>query len=118
MVDIGFAQYNAGGAELTNDTGPSGGGNNFCMGAWKKIGRRTYNQVHMFFVFDTSGRAMAVAIEKSSFTVSRDGNTLTGNWNQDNYDFSGNVLPGTHSAGTLTGARIAPGLAFPFPFPF
>ena len=49
MVDIGFAQYNAGGTELTNDTGPSGGGNNFCMGG-KRIGRRTYEQVHTFFV--------------------------------------------------------------------
>lgn len=118
VVDIGFAQYNAGGAELTNDTGPSGGGNNFCMGAWKRIGRRTYEQVHPFFVFDTSGRAMAIAIERSSFTISRDGNTFAGKWSQDNYDFSGNVIAGTHSEGTLTGTRIAPGLPFPFPFPF
>jgi hypothetical protein len=118
VVDIGFAQYNAGGTELTNDTGPSGGGNNFCMGAWKRIGRRTYEQVHTFFVFDTSGRAVAVAIERSCFTVSRDGNTFAGKWNQDNYDFSGNVIPGTHYKGTLTATRIAPGLPFPFPFPF
>jgi hypothetical protein len=118
VVDIGFAQYNAGGTELTNDTGPSGGGNNFCMGVWKRIGRRTYEQVHTFFVFDTSGRAIAIAIERSCFTVSRDGNTFAGKWNQDNYDFSGNVLPGTHFEGTLAATRIAPGLPFPFPFPF
>ena len=118
VVDIGFGQYNAGGTELSNDTGPSGGGNNFCMGAWKRIGRRTYEQVHTFFVFDTSGRAVAIAIERSSFTVSRDGNSFEGTWHQDNYDFSGNVLPGTHSEGTLSGTRIAPGLPFPFPFPF
>jgi hypothetical protein len=118
VVDIGFTQYNAGGTELSNDTGPSGGGNNFCMGAWKRIGRRTYEQVHTFFVFDTSGRAVAIAIERSCFTVSRDGNTFAGTWNQDNYDFSGNVLPGTHFEGTLTATRIAPGLPFPFPFPF
>jgi hypothetical protein len=51
VVDIAFAQYNAGGTELTNDTGPSGGGNNFCIGAWKRIGTRTYEQVHTFFCF-------------------------------------------------------------------
>jgi hypothetical protein len=118
VIDIGFTQYNAGGAELSNDTGPSGGGNNFCMGAWKRIGRRTYHQVHSFFLFDASGKAVAIAIERSSFTVSRDGNTFSGRWAQDSYDFSGNVLPGTHSKGTLTGTRIAPGLPFPFPFPF
>jgi hypothetical protein len=118
VVDIGFAQYNAGGTELTNDTGPSGGGNNFCMGAWKRIGRRTYEQVHTAFVYDTSGRAVAIGIERSCFTLSRDGNTFAGKWNQDNYDFSGNVLPGTHFEGTLTATRIAPGLPFPFPFPF
>jgi hypothetical protein len=118
VVDIGFTQYNAGGAELSNDTGPSGGGNNFCMGAWKRIGRRTYEQVHSFFLFDASGKAVAIAIERSSFTVSRDGNTFSGRWAQDSYDFSGNVLPGTHSKGTLTGTRIAPGLPFPFSFPF
>jgi hypothetical protein len=86
------------------------------MRAWKRIGRQPYEQVHTFFVYDTSGRAIAIAIERSSFTISRDGNTFAGKSNQDNYDFSGNVIPRTHSKGTLTATRIARGLPFPFPF--
>lgn len=118
VSDIGFQQFNAGGTELLNDTGPSGGGNNFCMGAWKKVGPRRYKAVHPFFLYDSSGKAIAVAIEYSRYTVSRDGNTFEGRWWQDNYDFSGNVIAGTHSGGTLTATRIVPGLPFPFPFPF
>jgi hypothetical protein len=117
VSDLGFQQFNAGGTELLNDTGPSGGGTNFCMGAWKRVGARTYAAVHPFFVFDASGRAVAIAIERLSFIVAPDGNTFSGTWTQDNYDFRGNVLPGTHSEGQLTGERIAPGLPFPFPFP-
>ena len=74
--------------------------------------------VHPFFVFDDSGKkAIGVAIEKAHIVVSRDGNRFSGKWTQDNYDFSGNVLAGTHSEGPTSGTRIAPGLPFPFPFP-
>jgi len=118
VSDIGFQQFNAGGTELVNDTGPSGGGNNFCMGAWKRIEPRTYAGVHPFFLYDTSGKAVAIAIEKARYVVAPDGNTFSGTWTQDNYDFFGNVIPGTHFEGQLTGTRIAPGLPFPFPFPF
>jgi hypothetical protein len=119
LNDVGFQQFNAGGTELVNDVGALDSGTNFCMGAWKRIGTRTYELVHTFFIFDSSGKkAIAISIERSCFTVSRDGNTFAGTWNQDNYDFSGNVLPGTHFEGTLTATRIAPGLPFPFPFPF
>jgi hypothetical protein len=88
------------------------------MGAWKRIKARTYSLVHPFFVFDTSGRAVAIAIERSRITVAPDGNTFEGKWTQDNYDFSGHVVAGGHFDGTLTGTRIAPGRRFPFPFPF
>jgi hypothetical protein len=119
LNDVGFQQFNAGGTELVNDVGALDAGTNFCMGAWKRIGRRTYELVHTFFVFDSSGKkAIAISIERSCFTVSRDGNTFQGTWHQDNYDLSGNVLPGTHYEGTLSATRIAPGLPFPFPFPF
>ena len=118
LNDVGFAQFNAGGTELLNDSPVPDGGNNFCMGAWKKIGHRRYALVHPFLLFDASGKKpIGVSIERSELTVSRDGNTFAGRWNQDNYDFVGNVIPNTHFAGVITGTRIAPDLPFPFPFP-
>ena len=119
LNDVGFNQFNAGGTELVNDVGALDGGTNFCMGAWKRVHGRTYELVHTFFIFDGSGKkAIAIVIEKQRMTVSRDGNTFRGTWTQDNYDFAGNLIPGNHFDGPVTGKRIAPGLTFPFPFPF
>jgi hypothetical protein len=119
LNDVGFAHFNAGGTELINDVGALNGANSFCIGAWKKVGRRSYELVHPFFVFDDSGKkVIAVAIEKSSLVVSRDGNTFRGKWTQDNYDLSGNLIPGFHFDGAIIGTRITPGSSFPFPFPF
>ncbi len=118
--DIGFRQFNAGGTELLNDSGVPSGGNNFCMGVWKKVGVRRYELLHTFYVFeDPSKTPVGVSIEVSHITVSRDGNTFSGKWTQDNYDLSGKVISGFHFEGTVTGARISTELAlFPFPFPF
>jgi hypothetical protein len=119
LNDVGFGHFNAGGTELINDVGALDAGNNFCIGAWKKVGPRRYDIVHPFFIFDDSGKkAIGVAIEKADIVVSRDGNRFRGKWTQDNYDLSGNIIPGFHFDGTARGTRIAPGLPFPFPFPF
>jgi hypothetical protein len=118
LNDVGFEQFAPGGTELLNDTGVPSGGNSFCMGAWKRIGPLTYSLVHPFFVLDAAGKApIAIGIERARMTVGRDGDKFQGTWTQDNYDFSGHVVPGGHFDGTLTGTRIAPGLLFPFPFP-
>jgi hypothetical protein len=114
--DVGFAQFNGGGTELLNDAGLFNAGNNFCIGAWKKVGPRSYDLVHTFFVFDGTN-AVGVSIEKSHIIVNRDGERFHGTWTQDNYDLSGNLTPGTHFDGTITGTRIAPGLEYPFPLP-
>jgi hypothetical protein len=62
LNDIGFAQFNAGGTELLNDVGAFNAGTNFCMGAWKKTGPRSYDLVHTFFVLDGLN-AIGVSIE-------------------------------------------------------
>ena len=116
LNDIGFAQFSAGGTELLNDVGAFNAGTNFCIGAWKKIGPRSYDLVHTFYLFDGT-TAIGVSIEKSQLTVSRDGNHFTGTWNQDNYDLSGNLIANTHYYGTITGTRIVPGPDYPFPLP-
>jgi hypothetical protein len=116
LNDIGFAQFSAGGTELLNDVGAFNAGNNFCVGAWKQVGPRSYDLVHTFYLFDGT-KAIGVSIEKSRVVVSRDGNRFRGTWNQDNYDLYGNLIPGTHFDGTIRGTRIAPGVEYPFPLP-
>lgn len=116
LNDVGFEQFSAGGTELANDAGAFNAGNNFCVGAWKQVGPRTYDLVHPFFLFKGLN-AIGVSIEKAHFLVSRDGNRFTGIWTQDNYDLTGNLIPGTHFDGTMSGTRIAPGTEYPFPLP-
>ena len=116
LNDVGFQQFSAGGTELVNDVGPFNAGNNFCVGAWKKVGPRSYDIVHPFFLFD-GNNAIGVSIAKTHLTVSRDGNRFTGTWTQDNYGLSGALIPGTHFDGSASGTRIAPGLEYPFPLP-
>jgi hypothetical protein len=116
LNDVGFEQFSAGGTEFLNDVGAFNAGNNFCMGAWKQVGPRSYDIVHPFFLFDGTN-AIGVGIEKAHIVVSQDGKRFKGTWTQDNYDLSGNLTPGFHFDGPVTGTRIAPGLEFPFPLP-
>jgi hypothetical protein len=116
LNDIGFQQFSAGGTELLNDVGAFDSGTNFCVGAWKRVGPRSYDIVHTFYLFEGK-KAIGVSIAKSHLIVSRDGNRFRGTWTQDNFDLSGNLIPGTHFDGTMRGTRIAPGLDYPFPLP-
>jgi hypothetical protein len=116
LNDVGFEQFSAGGTELVNDVGAFNAGNNFCIGAWKQVGPRSYDLVHPFFLFDGTN-AIGVSIERAHFLVSQDGNRFTGTWTQDNYDLSGTLVPGNHFNGTMVGTRIAPDREYPFPLP-
>jgi hypothetical protein len=116
LNDVGFEQFSAGGTELVNDVGALNAGNNFCIGAWKQVGPRSYDLVHPFFLFD-GNNAIGISIERAHFVVSQDGNRFTGTWTQDNYDLSGTLIPGNHFDGTMVGTRIAPDLEYPFPLP-
>ena len=119
LNDIGLAQFSAGGTELLNDVGAFNAGNNFCIGAWKKVGPRSYDLVHPFYIFDATTERLpsAFPLKNHISLVSRDGNRFTGKWTQDNYDLSGKLIPGTHFEGTISGTRIAPGPDYPFPLP-
>jgi len=116
LNDLGFEQFSAGGTELVNDVGAFNAGNNFCIGAWKRVGPRSYDLVHPFFLLD-GNNAIGVSIERAHFLVSQDGNRFTGTWTQDNYDLSGTLIPGNDFDGTMVGARIAPDREYPFPLP-
>lgn len=88
-----------------------------CPGVWEKTGTRTYDTAHPAFEYDsTNTQVVAIFIERMHVTISADGNSFEGTFTWDNYDFNGNLLPGSVS-GTVTGSRIRVSAAFPFPFP-
>jgi hypothetical protein len=116
-VDVGFEQWHSDGTEMLNDTPPPASGN-VCLGTWEKTGPRTYSLVHPAFNFDSTGTiVVSIFIERVQATIAPDGNSFTGAFTWDSYDFSGHPLPGTHLAGAITGTRISVGAPFPFPFP-
>ena len=117
VVGVGFDTFHSDGTELANDGFPTILGN-VCAGTWEKTGPRTYTTVHPTFNYDQSGfNVIGIFIERVHVTLSPDGNSFAGTFNWDNYDFQGNLLPGSLT-GTLTGTRLAVGKPFPFPFPF
>jgi len=116
-VDVGFEQWHSDGTEMLNDTPPPASGN-VCLGTWEKTGPRTYSLVHPAFNFDSTGTVVvSIFIERMQVMIAPDGNSFTGAFTWDSYDFSGHPLPGTHLAGVVTGTRITVGAPFPFPFP-
>jgi len=116
-VDVGFEQWHSDGTEMLNDTPPPASGN-VCLGTWEKTGARTYSLVHPAFNFDSTGTiVVSIFIERVQAVIAPDGNSFTGAFTWDSYDFSGNPLPGTHLAGAVTGKRIKVSAPFPFPFP-
>jgi len=116
-VDVGFEQWHSDGTEMLNDTPPPASGN-VCLGTWEKTGPRTYSLVHPAFNFDSTGTTVvSIFIERVQATIAPDGNSFTGTFTWDSYDFSGRSLPGSHLAGAVTGKRIKVSAPFPFPFP-
>lgn len=83
---------------------------------WEQIGPRTYRTLHPAFNYDSAGlNVVGVFIERVEVTVSAGGNRYHGKFTFDNYDFAGNLLPGS-VAGTLTATRIRAGdLTVPVP---
>jgi hypothetical protein len=117
VVDVGFDQFHPDGTEISVDSPvPSFG--NICSGVWEKTGRRHYSEVHPSFNWDvSSGKVVSIFIQRVEISVNRDGKSFSGTFTWDSYDFSGNLLPASHSEGSVIGERITVKGPFPFPFP-
>ena len=90
----------------------------FASARGRRPGQETYSLVHPAFNFDSTGTVVvSIFIERMQVMIAPDGNSFTGAFTWDSYDFSGHPLPGTHLAGAVTGTRITVGAPFPFPFP-
>jgi hypothetical protein len=114
VIDQGWDQWHSDGTEILNDTPPPALGN-VCVGVWKKTGNRTFQLLHPAWNFDPSGvTVVSIFILRQEITLDANGNTFSGSFSMDSYDFSGHPLPGSHVAGTVTGKRIT--VTGPFPF--
>jgi hypothetical protein len=117
VINVGFNIWHSDGTEWALDSLSPPFQGNTCAGVWEQIGPRTYRTVHPAFNYDPAGlNVVGVFIERVKVTVDADSDRFEGTFTFDNYDFQGNLLPGS-VAGTITARRITVGAPFPFPIP-
>ncbi len=75
-----------------------------CQGIFKQMGNGTVHLFHVIWTFDTSGVLTGHIEETQTNTVSTDGETYAGTFDQKFYDLSGNFL--FEATGTLTATRL------------
>ena len=75
-----------------------------CQGIFKQMGNGTVHLFHVIWTFDTSGVLTGHIEETQTNTVSTDGQTYAGTFDQKFYDLSGNFL--FEATGTLTATRL------------
>jgi hypothetical protein len=117
VINVGFNIWHSDGTEWALDSLSPPFQGNTCAGVWEQIGRRTYRTVHPAFNYDAAGLSVVgIFIERVRVTVAADSDRFEGTFTFDNYDFQGNLLPGSVS-GTITATRITVKDPFPFPIP-
>ena len=74
------------------------------MGAWARIGSRTYKLNHLGLTFDLNGVLTGTTQTRQQITVAHGGNAYSGSFSIDFLDLSGNVV--MHFDGEVTATRI------------
>jgi hypothetical protein len=77
-----------------------------CQGTYKQKANGTVFNYHVIYTFDSSGVFNGRILETQTNTVSQDGATYSGTFDQKVYDLSGNFI--VEMTGTLTATRITP----------
>jgi hypothetical protein len=103
LIDQGLGTFHGDGTELLVDT-PFGSA---CPGVWQRIGPRIHKLNHPLFNFDPSGtNVVSIGVYRGQITLDPSGNSFTGAFTWDSYDFSERFIPGSHVQGTLSGRRV------------
>jgi hypothetical protein len=114
-LDAGYAQWHSDQTEIMNSSRDPAT-SNFCLGAWKRTGNRTYKLNHFALSWDNTGRLCTPPTGASScfvgpaniqeeVAVDRRGNSYSGRVTIDQYDTENHLmfrLTGTISAHRLT----------------
>jgi hypothetical protein len=107
VLDDGYATWHSDGTELMNSSrAPMT--SNFCMGAWKQIGRSTFKLNHFALSWDPTGSTFIGPTNiRETVTVDASGNSYHGSFTITQYDVDGTTVTGGAS-GTVTANRIKP----------
>ena len=118
VIDNSVVVWHPDGTEIMNSSRSAQDGS-FCLGVWKRTGKRTYVLNHIPWagnVFDptvppsTIGAPQAGVQIMEQITLGTDGNSYTGTFDLKGYDTSGNVY--VWFKGVLSAKRITPDTQF------
>jgi len=118
VIDNSVVVWHPDGTEIMNSSRPAQDGN-FCLGVWKRTGKRSYLLNHMPWqgnVFNPAAAPDLVGPPQGgdqiieSVTLSPDGKSYSGTFTLRAYDTFGNVY--VWFAGTLSATRITPDTPF------
>jgi hypothetical protein len=76
-----------------------------CQGVWKQVAPNGAKLFHVIWTFDANGVLAGHIEETQTNTVTRDGNTYEGTFDQKFYDLNGNFTG--EATGTLTATRLS-----------
>jgi hypothetical protein len=118
VIDNSVVVWHPDGTEIMNSSRSAQDGN-FCLGVWKRTGKRTYQLNHIPWqgnIFDPTVSPSTVGAPQDGvqimeqITLGTDGNSYTGTFDLKAYDTSGNVY--MWFKGVLSAKRITPDTKF------
>ena len=110
-IDNALITWHSDGTELMNSARPAQDGD-FCMGVWKRTGKRTYKLNHFAWLgaSDTANAPSGIGNPQGptqfieEITLGPDGQHYTGTFALNAYDTSGNLV--AHLVGVINATRI------------
>jgi hypothetical protein len=109
-IDNALVVMHSDGTDVMNSNRPPQDGN-FCLGVWKKVGKRHYKINHIAWSINDTQNAPSEIGNPSGpiriyqeLTLSPDGNHYTGTFTLDAYDTFGNVV--LHIVGVVNATRV------------
>jgi hypothetical protein len=103
-IDFGFQQWHSDGTEILNSGMRAPATGNFCLGVWKRTGRRTYKLNHFALSYDPSGNFVGPANIREEVVLDPDDGSYSGSFAIAQFDQHGNMIGGV--IGRVTGTRI------------
>ena len=96
-----YDQWHSDGLEFEVNSAAPGA---VCQGTFKQMGNGTVQLYHVVYTYDANGVFNGRILETQTNTVSADGKTYEGTFDQKFYDLNGNFL--FEATGTITATRV------------